>query len=101
MFARLRHHAFIRRDNQGDHVNSMRARQHVLDETFMARHVDKANAHFAEVEIGKANVDRYAAPFFFWQTIGIDSGQGAHQRRLAVIDMPGRADNDRFHRVKS
>jgi len=60
----------------------------------MARHIDKTNFHLAKIEVGKANVDRYAAPFFFGQTIGIDSSQRAHQGRLAVINVPSRADND-------
>ena len=94
MFARLRHHAFIGGDHQRDHVDAVRARQHVLDEALMPGHIDKADAHVAQIEIGKANVDGDAAPLLFRQTIGVDAGQRAHQRRLAVIDVTGRADDD-------
>ncbi len=72
----------------------MGAGQHVLDETFMTRNVNKANAHVAEIEIGKTNIDSDAAPLLFRQAIGIDAGQRAHQRGLTVIDVAGSADDD-------
>jgi len=37
-----------------------------------------------------------AASLLFRQAIGIDARERAHQRSLAVIDVPGRANNDRF-----
>jgi hypothetical protein len=45
----------------------------------------------------EAEVDGDAAPLFFFQTVGVDSGQRFHQRCLAMIDMPSRPYNDRFH----
>ena len=44
-------------------------------------------------QIGKAEIDRDAARFLLLQAIGIDAGQRAHQRGLAVIDMAGGADD--------
>src|SRR5262249_48361812 len=40
---------------------------------------------------------RDAARLLLLETVGIDPGQGAHERTLAVIDVPRRADNDRPH----
>ena len=97
MFARLRHHAFVSRDHQRDQIDAVRSRQHVLHKPFMTRHIDKADAHLAEIEIGKAYVDCNAAPLLFRQPISIDSGKRAHQCSLPVIDVPGSANNDGFH----
>ena len=94
MLARLRHHAFIRGDDQRDQIDPMRARQHVLHKALVSGHIDKANAHVTQIEIGKTNVDRNTSSLFFRQPIRINARQRAHQRRLAVIDMSRRADDD-------
>ena len=60
----------------------------------MARHIDKADAHVTQIEIGKPNIDGNATLLFFRQAISIDARERAHQRSLAVIDVPGRANND-------
>jgi hypothetical protein len=60
----------------------------------MAGHVNKACAQIAQIEIGKTDVNCDPAPLFFRQTIRIDSGQGAYQGRLAVVDVTSRADDD-------
>jgi len=59
----------------------------------VTRHVDKADAQIVELEIGKAEIDRDAATFFFRKTIGIRAGQSAHECTLAVINVTGGADN--------
>jgi len=59
--------------------------------------IDETDSDLAQIEIGKSNIDRDAAALLFRQTISVDAGEGAHQRGLAVIDVSGRANNDRFH----
>ena len=43
--------------------------------------------------VGETDVDGDAAGFLLRQPVGIDTGQRPHQRRLAVIDMAGGADD--------
>src|SRR5207245_7671029 len=44
----------------------------------------------------KPQVDRYAAPLFLGQPVGVRAGQRFDQCGLAVVDVPGRADNHAF-----
>ena len=50
-------------------------------------------------KVSEAEIDGDAAALFFFQAIGVDAGERAHQRGLAVIDVPGRADDERNERV--
>src|ERR1041385_7074605 len=75
----------------------MRTRQHVFDEAFVTGNVNEAKTEVFQLEIGKAEVDRNAASFFFRKTVGIGSGQSAHERALSVIDMTRGADNQGRH----
>ena len=45
----------------------------------------------------ESDVDGDAAAFFFFQTIGVNASQRLDQRGLSVVDMPGSANDDRFH----
>ena len=65
VFARLRHHAFVRRDYQRDRIDSMSAGQHVFHEALVAGNINKANAHVAQIKIRKTKIDSDAASFFF------------------------------------
>ena len=65
----------------------------------MAWDIDKAHANCAavwrgEFEVGKSDIDGDAAPFFFFQAIGINARQGFDQGGLAVIDMSGGSNDD-------
>jgi hypothetical protein len=42
-------------------------------------------------------VDSDSSPLFLFETIGIDSSQSFDECRLAVVDMPSRTYDDRFH----
>src|SRR5882762_4143069 len=64
-----------------------------VDET----HPNPAAIGSGEFEVGKSNVNGDAAPLFFFEAVGINAGQGFHQRRLAVIDMSGGADDYGLH----
>jgi hypothetical protein len=97
MLPGLRHYAIIRRDNENDNVDTARPGEHILDETLMARHVDKSEMYVSNTELGKTEIYRNAAPLFLGKPIGVCPGQRFYQRSLAVIDMPGGAD-DNIHR---
>ena len=47
-----------------------------------------------QFQMGEAQINGDAAALFFFQTIGVDSGQGFDQRGLAVVDVSGSADDD-------
>ena len=49
------------------------------------------------LEEGEAQVDRDAARLLFRQPVGVGAGERFDQRRLAVIDMTGGADDDVSH----
>jgi hypothetical protein len=99
VLARLRHHALVGRDDERDEVESVRAGQHVLDETLVAGHVHEPDAHVAQVKLGEPEVDGDAAPLLFGQAVGVHARERAHQSRLPVVDVAGRADDDGAHKV--
>ena len=45
-------------------------------------------------EVRVADVDRHPPPPLLGQPVGVDAGQRAQERRLAVVDVAGRADDD-------
>ena len=47
----------------------------------------------------EAEIDRDAAALLLRQTVGVDSRQGSDQRRLAVVDVTGRAYDNVSHWV--
>ena len=56
----------------------------------MTRHIDKAElGAVGQAGVREAEIDRQPAALFLGQPVGIDTGQGAHQRGLAVVDMAG------------
>ncbi len=76
----LRHDAFVCGHDQQHHVDPVRARKHVADESRMARNVDDADlAPAREAHVGEAEIDRHAALFFLGQPVRVDAGQGGHQ----------------------
>ncbi len=91
---RLRHHAVVGGDGEQDEIDAGRAGEHVMNEALVPRHVDEADDRaICRRQIGKAEIDRDAARFFFLQAVGVDPGQRAHERGLAVVDMAGGADD--------
>ena len=94
MLARLRHHAFVGGDDEQREIDSRRAGDHRAHERLVTRDVDDADrADPLEHERREAELDRDAAPLLFGQSIGVDAGQRANERRLAVIDVPRGADD--------
>jgi hypothetical protein len=52
-----------------------------------------------EVEVGVADVDRHAPGALLGQAVRVDAGDRPQQRRLAVVDVAGGADDDRHRSV--
>jgi len=72
----------------------VRAGEHVADEALVAGYVDDAGAGaVGQREVGEAEIDRDAALFFFLEAVGVLAGERLDQRGLAVIDVPGGADD--------
>jgi hypothetical protein len=47
--------------------------------------------------MSEAEIDSDTAALFFFQTVGVNAGQGFDQRGLAVVNVPGCTDDDGFH----
>ncbi len=98
MLARLRLDALVGRDDEEDEVDAGRAGEHVLDEPFVAGNVDDGDpAAGGERQVREAEIDRDPALLLFLQPVGIDSGESADERGLAVVDVPRGADHDGAH----
>ena len=69
----------------------------VLHEALVPRHVDEPTS-FArrERQVREAELDGDAALLLLLEPIGVDAGQRAHERGLAVVDVPGGAEDDGF-----
>ncbi len=101
MLARLRHHAIVGRDQQQRMVDTRSAGEHRMHKSFVTRDIDEADAFIEPGHIEKriAQLDADATLFFFRQAVRVDTGQGTHERGLAVIDVPRRAD-DHFYLLR-
>ena len=83
----------------GDHeearVALAGADQHVADEPVVARDVDEVDLRpVGERQPGVADVDRHAARPLLGEAVGVDPRERAQERRLAVVDVPGGAEDD-------
>jgi len=68
-----------------------------VHQALVAGHVDEADALAARrIEKGVAQFDADAAFLLLGQAVGIDAGERAHQRGLAVIDMACGADDHKL-----
>ena len=91
MLEGLRARPVIGGDDQQHPVDRQHAGQHVGQKALMPGHIDKAElGAVGQCRIGEAEIDRQPAPLLLGQAVGIDPGQRADQRGLAVIDMAGR-----------
>ena len=92
----LRHGAFVGGDDEQRGVDAADTGQHVLDEALVAGDVDDADVCPAgQRQPGEAEIDRHRPRFFLGQAIGVDAGEGLDEGRLAVVDVTGRADDER------
>ena len=93
MFPGLRHHTVVSGDNQQDRVDTADPGQHVADEAFMPRHINKGQIKAVSPAIGKAEVNGHAPALFFCQAVRINTGQRLDQGGFAVVNMSGCGDN--------
>ena len=81
VLTRLRHHAIIGSNDQGDQVDPCRTRNHVADELLVARHIDKPNrAPVRQRHGSEAQVDSHAALLLLFQAIWVDTRERANER---------------------
>ena len=98
MLPGLGHDAFVGGDDQGHQVDPPGAGHHVPDEFLVAGHVHDPQEHPGrQREVGKPQLDGDAPLLFFLQPVGIDAGERLNQRRLAVVDVPGGAEDESLH----
>ena len=87
----LRHHRLVCGNHQHDEIDPTDTGKHVLDETLVAGNVDKGEV----AEVRETEIDGNAALLLFFQAVRICPGQCPDERALAVVDVPGGADDDR------
>src|SRR5438874_10107493 len=103
MFFCLRHPPVISCDNEQREIDRTDACDHVLDEILVPRHVHDPDTEQPlggmKLQLRKTQLDRDAAQLFFGEAIGIDTGERTDERALAVINMPGRREDEphQFH----
>lgn len=90
MLASLRLDGLVGGDDEQQQIDATCSGQHILDEALMPGDIDKAKI----AEVREAQVDGNAAALFLFETIGINAGECADQRRLAVVDVSGGAHDD-------
>src|SRR6476661_2981295 len=84
----LRHDSVVRCDHEQRKIDAADSRKHVAYEALVSWHVDKSYELAAgHRKVGKTEIDRNAAGFFFGQAIRVDAGQCFHEQRFAVVDM--------------
>ena len=88
MLSRLRHDTLVGGDDEKRDVDAGGARDHRPHQALMPRHVDEADCLIVRAgHVREAEVDRDAARLLFLQAIGVDAGQRADERGLAVVDV--------------
>src|SRR5260370_23408718 len=80
-------------DDEWGEIDAGRYRQHVFDESLVARHIDDAEAEVAQIQRGEADVDGDAAFLLLRQPVAVDAGECLDERSLTVVDMTGRTEN--------
>ncbi len=96
MLGRLRLDALIGGNDQQGGVNSGRAGDHRANEFLVTRHVNQVYLAPRQREMCESEGDGHASCLFFREPIRLHAGQGANQRRFAVINMPGDPESDVF-----
>src|SRR5436309_9445039 len=104
MLAGLRLDGFVGRHHQEYKIDSTDAGEHVAYKTLVAGDVNKTQPQLfagrsGECQVGKSQVNGDASALFFFETVGVNSSQRLNQGGLAMINVAGGADDDRFHSV--
>src|SRR5262249_54299131 len=74
MLARLWLDGLVSRDHQKNGIDSGGPSEHVLHEPLVSRNIDERNI----AEMRKSEIDRNAAPLFFFKAIGVDASEGSN-----------------------
>ncbi len=95
MLDRLRHDPLVGRHDEHGQVHAARAGHHLADEALVARHVHHAEHQAgAQRQLREAELDADAARLLLLEPVGVDPGQRLHERRLAVVDVPRRPQDE-------
>ena len=90
----LGHDALVGRDDEQCEVDAPDAREHVLDEPLVARHVDDAHLSSAgQLQPGEAEVDRHAPVLLLLEPVRVDPGERVDERGLPVVDVARGSDD--------
>ena len=96
VLVRLRPRSLAGVDDEQEEVDAARAGDHRADEALVPGHVDDREARpVGQLERRVAEIDRDPALVLLGQPVGVLAGQRLDERRLAVVDVPGRADRQR------
>ena len=92
----LRHHAVVGGDHQQEEVDAGGAGHHGAHEALVAGDVHDAQAAAPrQLQLGVAELDGDAPLLLLAQAVGVLAGEERDERRLAVVDVPGRAEGQR------
>src|SRR5699024_11295649 len=91
----LRHPRVIGRDVEQGERHRTDAAEHRRDELLVTGYIDEGDRGAGEIRPREPELDRESALAFGLQPIRIHAREGTHQRRLTVIDVPGRRDDHR------
>jgi hypothetical protein len=93
-------------DDQEQDAHAAQTCQGVVEKALMSGDVDEGELHrfiaageARRGKVGEAEIEGDAAALLLRQAIAVDAGHGAHQCRLAVVDVPRRTDQHRAHRL--
>lgn len=90
----LRFPALGGRHHEHARIDATDPRQHVAEEANVPWHVDEADAFaIAEEGVREAEVDGETAATFLFEAIWVGAGERLHQRRLAMVHVPGGGDD--------
>jgi hypothetical protein len=101
MLFSLRHPAVVGSNDQKREIDRADARNHVSNKIFVTGDIDDSDVEPllvrpGEIQLCEPEVDRDLSLLFLRQPIGVCSCERFYQRTFAVIDMPGRRQDEMF-----
>ena len=100
VLARLRFDGLVAGDDQHDQIDAAHARQHVLHKALVAGNVDESDAQIlAQIQMSEPQIDGDAAALLFLPAVGVGAGERQNQRRLSVVNVAGRSNDDVAHKI--
>ncbi len=102
VLSRLGHDALVRRHDQQDQIHPGGARQHVPDESLVARYIDHTEENVCPRSVfGEAEVYGDSPLPLLLQSVGIHAGECLDQSRFPMVDMSRRAQDESTHRFSA